>query len=273
MAAELSPKLGKPLTAQGVRQSLHRARKRFVDLLIQQVAGSLHATDSHAALQAQLRSYYNVMFGVQGLFMVTPEVTRDVFGRYVANLDLTHRAAGLRAISYGQHVPATAKDAFVKRVRGDASRGQARFARFDVKPPGERPEYVVLVYTEPLEENEPGLGLDLIAYLVGRRYPVDVGDIMENVPSYTASLEEAYMRMTQGAVDFRSTAAQRAGLEVARVHSGDPSFYGAIGEQMRRRSGPGSSIWLRGGTPRRVSAPWAGSIPARHARFTCPGVH
>ena len=29
-------------------------------------------------------------------------------------------------------------------------------------------------------------------------------------------------------------AAHRDGLEVARVHSGDPSFYGAIGEQMRR---------------------------------------
>jgi precorrin-4/cobalt-precorrin-4 C11-methyltransferase len=29
-------------------------------------------------------------------------------------------------------------------------------------------------------------------------------------------------------------AAQRAGLDVARVHSGDPSLYGAIAEQMRR---------------------------------------
>ena len=30
------------------------------------------------------------------------------------------------------------------------------------------------------------------------------------------------------------TAAHRRGRDVARVHSGDPSFYGAIGEQMRR---------------------------------------
>jgi precorrin-4/cobalt-precorrin-4 C11-methyltransferase len=30
------------------------------------------------------------------------------------------------------------------------------------------------------------------------------------------------------------TAAHRRGWDVARVHSGDPSFYGAIGEQMRR---------------------------------------
>ena len=119
--------------------------------------------DSRTALQAQLRSYYDVMHGLQGLFLVTPHVTRDAFGRYVANLGLTHRSAGIRAISYSQYVPAAAKNEFVRRVRGDASLGSARFAKFDVKPPGDRPDYVILVYTEPLEGNEPGLGLDLTA--------------------------------------------------------------------------------------------------------------
>jgi diguanylate cyclase (GGDEF)-like protein/PAS domain S-box-containing protein len=119
--------------------------------------------DSRTTLQAQLRSYYDVMYGLQGLFLVTPHVTRDAFGRYVANLGLTHRSAGIRAISYGQHVPAAAKSEFMSRVRGDVSLGPARFSKFDVKPPGDRPEYVVLVYTEPLEGNEVALGLDLIA--------------------------------------------------------------------------------------------------------------
>jgi len=119
--------------------------------------------DARGTLQAQLRSYYDLMNGLQGLFLVTPHVTRDVFARYVANLELTHRSAGLRALSYSQYVPAAARDDLVRRVRSDASSGPGRFARFDVKPPGERPEYVVLVYTEPLEGNEAGLGLDLIA--------------------------------------------------------------------------------------------------------------
>ena len=119
--------------------------------------------DSRATLQAQLRSYFDVMYGLQGLFLVTPHVTRHAFRGYVANLGLTHRSAGLRAISYSQHVPAAAKDTFVKRIRGDSSLGPGRFAKFDVKPPGDRPEYVVLVYSEPFEDNEPVLGLDLIA--------------------------------------------------------------------------------------------------------------
>jgi RNA polymerase sigma factor (sigma-70 family) len=41
MVGELSKQLGKPLTAQGIRQTLRRARKRYANLLLQQVAASL----------------------------------------------------------------------------------------------------------------------------------------------------------------------------------------------------------------------------------------
>jgi diguanylate cyclase (GGDEF)-like protein/PAS domain S-box-containing protein len=124
--------------------------------------------DARATLQAQLNSYYDLMRGLQGLFGVTPHVSREVFRSYVANLGLEHRSAGIRALSYGHLVPASSKAEFVNQVRGDHSRGANRFAKFEVKPPGERPEYVVLVYTEPLEDNAAGLGLDLIAEPVRR---------------------------------------------------------------------------------------------------------
>ena len=54
MVKELAPQLGKPLTAQGVRQTLSRARKRFVNLLLQQVAGSLECP-TPGAIQEELR--------------------------------------------------------------------------------------------------------------------------------------------------------------------------------------------------------------------------
>src|SRR5262249_16077634 len=41
MAAQLGARLGKPLTATGVRQVLHRARERFADLLVEEVAQRL----------------------------------------------------------------------------------------------------------------------------------------------------------------------------------------------------------------------------------------
>ncbi|HZT79316.1 MAG TPA: sigma-70 family RNA polymerase sigma factor [Gemmataceae bacterium] len=41
LAERLGAQMGKPLTAAGVRQTLHRARERFADLLLDEVLGSL----------------------------------------------------------------------------------------------------------------------------------------------------------------------------------------------------------------------------------------
>jgi RNA polymerase sigma-70 factor (ECF subfamily) len=43
MAEQLSAKLGRPLTAAGVRQTLHRAREKYVDLLVQEILQTLDA--------------------------------------------------------------------------------------------------------------------------------------------------------------------------------------------------------------------------------------
>lgn len=43
MAEQLSSRLGKPLTAESVRQTLHRARDKFADLLIDEVAHTLES--------------------------------------------------------------------------------------------------------------------------------------------------------------------------------------------------------------------------------------
>ena len=43
MAEQLQQQLGKPLNAAGVRQTLHRARDRFADLLLDEIAHGLHS--------------------------------------------------------------------------------------------------------------------------------------------------------------------------------------------------------------------------------------
>ena len=45
MAKDLGKELGKPLTAAGVRQTIHRAREKFADLLLEEVGRSLETTD------------------------------------------------------------------------------------------------------------------------------------------------------------------------------------------------------------------------------------
>jgi RNA polymerase sigma-70 factor (ECF subfamily) len=53
MADQLSEVLGKPITSSAVRQILHRARERFADLLLEEIAQGLdNPTDE--ALEAEL---------------------------------------------------------------------------------------------------------------------------------------------------------------------------------------------------------------------------
>jgi precorrin-4/cobalt-precorrin-4 C11-methyltransferase len=62
-------------------------------------------------------------------------------------------------------------------------------------------------------------------------------------------------------------AAHRDGLDVARVHSGDPSLYGAIGEQMRRLAALGIPFDVTPGVPA-----FAAAAAALQRELTLPGV-
>lgn len=62
-------------------------------------------------------------------------------------------------------------------------------------------------------------------------------------------------------------AADRGGLDVARVHSGDPSLYGAIGEQMRRLAALGIAYDVTPGVPA-----FAAAAAALRRELTLPGV-
>jgi hypothetical protein len=53
MAAQIGAVLGKPVTAVGVRQTLHRARERFAELLVDAVADTLE-TPSRDRLEEEL---------------------------------------------------------------------------------------------------------------------------------------------------------------------------------------------------------------------------
>ena len=62
-------------------------------------------------------------------------------------------------------------------------------------------------------------------------------------------------------------AAHRAGRDVARVHSGDPSFYGAIGEQMRRLRALDIAYDVTPGVPA-----FAAAAAALQQELTLPGI-
>ena len=73
--------------------------------------------------------------------------------------------------------------------------------------------------------------------------------------------------LTLDAIIAEITAAHAAGKDVARVHSGDPSFYGAIAEQMRRLDAEDIPYDIVPGVPA-----FAAAAAALKRELTLPGV-
>lgn len=92
-------------------------------------------------------------------------------------------------------------------------------------------------------------GLDLI-----RRCPVCLyagslvpREIVAAAPAEARVVDTAPLTLDEIVAEM--AAAGAAGLDVARVHSGDPSLYGAIAEQMRRLRGLGIAYDVTPGVP------------------------
>ena len=78
-------------------------------------------------------------------------------------------------------------------------------------------------------------------------------------------LDTASMTLPEIVAEFEAAHAQ--GLDVARVHSGDPSIYGAIGEQMRRLDALGIPYDVTPGVPA-----FAAAAALLKRELTLPGV-
>nr|MCU0906823.1 cobalt-precorrin-4/precorrin-4 C(11)-methyltransferase [Paracoccaceae bacterium] len=76
--------------------------------------------------------------------------------------------------------------------------------------------------------------------------------VVAHAPPGARVLDTASMTLDQTHAEI--VAAHRAGLDVARVHSGDPSLYGAIAEQIRRLRADGIPYTIVPGVPAYVAA-------------------
>ncbi len=134
-----------------VRQLEREARLKFESVV----------SDAKAAIESRIHAYANVVDGIRGLFIATESVSRDQFRRYIESLDLDRRYPGIQVIHYSRRITAAQRPAFEAMVRGDTSVEPRGYPKFEIRPAGNRPGYVVAQYVEPLAGNERALGLDL----------------------------------------------------------------------------------------------------------------
>src|SRR5882762_8305934 len=114
-------------------------------------------------VQSRIRAYGDVLYAIRGLFDSSEKVTRDEFHQFAQALSLGERYPGATNISFAPRVPHAKKLEFERAVRTEKSPLVKGLPEFAIKPPGERPEYVVLTYIKPMGKNVAAWGLDLNA--------------------------------------------------------------------------------------------------------------
>ena len=144
-----------------------------------------HADFLQKSILERLNDYQNLLLATQGLFLASEDVSRGEFHRYYEHLQLTQRLPGAHSLSFTRRVPRARKAAFVAGVRRDASLRPEGSPGFDIHPPGERDEYWVIDYIEPIAERLPAFGLDIgtqPANRAGLPHARDRGEIMLTPP-------------------------------------------------------------------------------------------
>ncbi|OQY74588.1 MAG: hypothetical protein B6D47_02405, partial [Rhodocyclaceae bacterium UTPRO2] len=108
----------------------------------------------------RLGDYRNIILGLQGLYLASSRVDRREFHLYYRNLVLENQLPGLQALAFQRLVRREDKAAFIDRVRHDRTLDPNGYPAFAIRPEGERPEYVVFEYLEPMASNPGEFGYD-----------------------------------------------------------------------------------------------------------------
>jgi len=119
------------------------------------------ARDAVAVIDERIQFYSDILYGLRALFASQGPVNRLQFHRFVQSLDLKQRFPGFDVVNYAVYVRAEDRHRFEESVRRDTSLHAGGYPDFRITPPGERAEYYVLAYVEPMAGFEFAFGRDM----------------------------------------------------------------------------------------------------------------
>lgn len=122
-----------------------------------------HATSAQKSIDARIKSYTDVLRSTASLFRTTDAVSRQQFHAYVSGLALERHFPAIESINFAAYVRHSDRAAFEQRMRADQRNGAFGGPPLQITPPGIRPEYTVIIYTEPNVAPLKTIGLDLQA--------------------------------------------------------------------------------------------------------------
>ncbi len=152
---------------------------------IEQSRFEQRASEINLALKRRLTGLTEVVYGLRGLFVANPNLTREQFDRAANELDAPSRNAGLVNLAFTRRVAAADVGAFESRVGAELSAQGYASPGFKIHPTAERDEYFVADYVWPQSGNESIFGLDIStqpANLQAMRHARDSGEAVVSKP-------------------------------------------------------------------------------------------
>jgi PAS domain S-box-containing protein len=191
------------------------------------------AVDAKAIIDDRIHFYADILYGLKALFATHTPVSRVQFHEFVRSLDPKNRYPGLDVVNYAMYVRAEDRKRFEEAVRRDTGLNPHGYPQFAIKPPGERPEYYVMVYLEPMKGFEFAFGVDLGANPAAttssenltalQRAARDTGSLTASGLPIRIRAGEEYIGLAMRLAVFRS------GLPVDTVEQRRAAYIGSVG--------------------------------------------
>ncbi len=193
------------------------------------------ASDAQHVIEARIHSYADVMYGLRAMFSAS-SVSRTEFHRYVTGLELAHRYPGFWTFNYAEWVPHEAKAGLEARVRRDTSLDPRGYPKFAVIPPGNRPEYYVLTFVEPMAGNESVFGLD-ISNNPSAANPRSIADALASARDSGKLTSSGQLLRIKGKEGSKGLSMRlpvyRSGMPVETVEQRRAAYLGSVGAGFR----------------------------------------
>jgi PAS domain S-box-containing protein len=139
---------------KNAQQNVEQDLQASFDFRVREVTGSI---------EQRMKSYEQVLRGVDGLFGHDDDLNREGFRYYIDKLRLQENYPGIQGVGFSKIVPAAQKEKHIAALRKEA------LADYAIKPDGQRDVYSPIVYIEPFTGvNQHTLGFDPYASPISR---------------------------------------------------------------------------------------------------------
>ena len=178
-------------------------------------------------IQQRMLDYEQVLAGVRGLFAASRSVERDEFRAFVEALNIEKSFPGVQSVGWVAMVTNAHKHAHIAAIRREG------FPEYEIKPPGDRDLYAVVVYVEPFSgRNIRAFGQDHYADPV-RRHTINLArDLNAALISGKVKLAQETDQRVQAGFQM-ALPVYKSGIPPITVEQRREQFIGLVGSSFR----------------------------------------